>query len=246
MEQITDNRVMDMMPWIDIKPDGQPVIATHEIIPDKKYDIFVMEQKNGKWESTNVTNTPMVSDYQAVVKSDSKGNLHVFYLSRLESKNNKLFVFYTGRINGTWTPQTCLTFSKQGNAGESRPAVAIDSKDNIHVVVPDDNGRLIYLEKDSIGWKPFEFITVTTDSINWYPSIVCDKKDNLHVIYLAGNDPDYSIKYIEKTQWSWIKPELAVDYTWKCWHPNCKFICILLCQKFLIHILRSATLNIQN
>jgi N-acetylmuramoyl-L-alanine amidase len=230
MEPITNNTEMDMMPSIALDNQGKVLITCHEIIPTVKYDIFLFEQSgNNQWQKTNLTNTPMVSDYYSVVKCDSKNNIHVFYLSRLASRDNELYLYYTARINGTWSPTTCITEMKPWKAAESEPAIAIDSKDNIHVVFHDDDGKLLYLNKTESGWQPLVKIPTAKDKINWSPTIAVDNQDDIHIVYLGGEDANYSLKHIvfksairdpksEIERWS--EAEELVPASWQPWHPN--------------------------
>ncbi|MDI6782944.1 MAG: N-acetylmuramoyl-L-alanine amidase [bacterium] len=225
IESVTNNAEMDMMPSIALTNDGKVLITAHEIIPNRKYDIFLFEQNGANsWKKTNLTNTDLISDYYSVVKCDSKNNLHVFFISRLATRNNQLYLYYTARINGTWSPVTCLTATKPWNAPESEPAVAIDNKDNIHVVFHDDDGKLFYLEKTGIGWQPLVQIAPAKDKVNWSPTIAVDKNKVLHVVYLGGEDANYRLLYITKTQagsyYFWSEPELLVPAAWQPWHPN--------------------------
>lgn len=223
VEQITNNEVMDMLPAIEVSDSGRVFITCHEIIPNKKYDIFLFERDAAEpdWKKTNLTNTPLLSDYYTVVKCDSKENVHVFFMSRITARDNELYLHYTARINGAWQPVVWLTETKPWRAAESKPSVAIDSKDNIHVVFHDDDGKLLYLQKTNSGWQPIEKIPTAKDSINWSPAIVIDKNDNLHIIYLGGEDANYSLYYIYKpTNGPWSEPELIVPASWQPWHPH--------------------------
>ena len=218
-EQVTDNNVMDQFPWVAIGSNGAPVVVTNEIVPNKKFDIFQYENVNGKWFPANLTNTLLSSDYQPVIKIDSKGNQHVFFLSRIEQKNNKLYVFYMMRDNGTWSVPTSITLGKPYKSPESRPAVTIDSKDNLYVVLHDDDGKLSYLKKTNGQWSPIQTIPTASDAINWYPSLAIDGKDQVHLTYLGGEAPYYSIKYMTLDPAGWSKPETLVTPDWQPWHP---------------------------
>lgn len=225
MEPVTNNTEMDMMPSITLNNQGKVLITCHEIIPNVKYDIFLFEQTADKqWQKTNLTNTPMVSDYYSVVKCDSKNNIHVFYMSRLASRNNELYLYYTARINGTWSPATCLTETKPWKAAESKPAVVIDNKDNIHVVFHDDDGKLLYLNKTDSGWQPIIQILSAKDKINWSPTIAIDKNNVLHIVYLGGEDANYRLMHITRTEGFsypvWSDAEELVPVSWQPWHPN--------------------------
>ncbi|MFB3895086.1 MAG: N-acetylmuramoyl-L-alanine amidase [bacterium] len=225
MVQITNNTEMDMMPSITLDTQGKVLFTCHEIIPKVKYDIFLFESNNNyQWNKTNLTNTPMVSDYYSVVKCDSRNNMHVFYLSRLASRDEELYLHYIARINGTWTTATCLTQTKPWNAAESEPAVVIDKNDNLHVVFHDDEGKLLYLEKTASGWQPLVQIPTMKDTINWSPTIAIDKDNILHIVYLGGKDANYRLLHLMRTEGlsypGWSEPEEIVPASWQPWHPN--------------------------
>lgn len=219
VRQITVNDVQDQKPSIDIGKDGRPILACNEIVPNKKYDIFVFNDDDNIWRSVNITSTYLISDYQPVIKSDKSGDLHVFYLSRLANRNNKLYVFYSCFTQGAWSEPTCISLNKPSQAPESRPVVAVDSKNNLHVVFHDDDGKLWYLNKTGNQWNKPEEITAASDSINWYPSIAVDMWDRIHMVYLGGTQGDYSVKYMVRNSKGWENPVTAVSSQWKPWHP---------------------------
>ncbi|MCX7919633.1 MAG: N-acetylmuramoyl-L-alanine amidase [bacterium] len=225
IESVTDNTVMDMMPSITFDTSGNVLITCHEIIPNRKYDIFLFEQ-NGTtgWTKTNLTNTDLISDYYSVVQCDSNNTVHVFFLSRVSTRNNQLYLHYLSRSNGVWSAVTCLTETKPWNAPESKPAVVIDNRDTIHVVFHDDSGKLLYLKKTKHGWEPLVQIPTATDSINWSPTIAIDNDDILHIVYLGGVDAQYRLMHLTRTEGIrnpvWSKAEEIVPAYWQPWHPH--------------------------
>jgi N-acetylmuramoyl-L-alanine amidase len=221
MKAVTNNDVMDQFPSIDIMPGDIPVIACNEIIPGKKYDIMLFKSLPPNTVTENVTNTPLVSDYQPVVKCDSKGRIHVLYLSRIAERNNKLYIFHTFYKNGHWSTATCISLAKEGKAPESRPAASIDSHDVLHVVFHDDDGKLYYSQCSEGIWNTPRIISGSQFKINWAPSLWIDSKQKLHLIYLAGEQGAYNLVYRMYDLKTWSIPEVVVDYKSHPWHPTC-------------------------
>jgi len=221
MQAVTNNDVMDQFPSIDILPGDIPVITCNEIIPGKKYDIMLFKSMQPDMTIENVTNTPLVSDYQPIVKCDSKGRIHVLYLSRIAERNNKLYIFHTFYNNDHWSTAKCISSAKEGKEPESRPAAVIDSHDILHVVFHDDDGKIYYSQCSEGIWKTPQDISGSQFKINWAPSLWIDSKQKIYLIYLAGDQGAYNIVYRMCNQGTWSTPEVVVDFKSHPWHPAC-------------------------
>ncbi len=219
-QAITSNEVMDQFPSIAITKGDIPVVACNEIIPGKKYDIVLFQNLQSEWKMDNITQTPLVSDYQPIVKADSQGNIHVLFLSRLADRKNKLFIFHTFYKNGQWSESSCITLDKKGVSPESRPAAAIDNHDVLHMVFHDDDGKLYYSNCSDGKWSPKQDISNKEIPICWAPSITFDTKGKLHLIYLGGEQGNYTLIYQTYYQGLWSEPEIINKSISHPWRPS--------------------------
>lgn len=90
------------------------------------------------------------------------------------------------------------------------PAIAVDSQDNVHLVVRGYNpgawncNYSRYKKRTALGWGPTEQVS----SICWatQPAIAVDQNDNIHIAYGHSPGAYYNLMYRKRTPSSW-EPE---------------------------------------
>jgi len=162
----------------------------------------------GQWSpEIRVTYDPAL-DATPKIAVDSEGNLHIvwwssrnlfpydeeIYYTRLDSNGNKLIE--DKRITET-----------MGNS--TNPAIAIDSRDNVHLVWRDqpeiaDYARIYYARLDNEGnilVPPHQVVDAFGIWFNWlYPGVALDSRNNLHIVwdeyrYFEGPEGTYTLHY---------------------------------------------------
>lgn len=122
-----------------------------------------------------------------VIAVDSRGHIHVLWSNDVSGNLSNFELFYARSIDGgtTWTTKQ-LT---QNEGDSSSPALAIDSKDTLHVVYEDDTEypREIYYTKSANGGESWttQRLTQSKDH-NWYPDIAVANNGDLHVVCMRG------------------------------------------------------------
>lgn len=117
------------------------------------------------------------------VATDSNGWVHVVYANH-QTPNNE--VYYKKSTDGgeTWSAPTRITY----NAGYStRPEIAVDTSDNLHLVWEDDtygNAEILYKESTDGGSTWSAIYRLTWDSnFSGFPVIAADQMDYVHVVW---------------------------------------------------------------
>ena len=117
------------------------------------------------------------------VATDSNGYVHIVYANH-ETTNNE--VYYKKSTDGgeTWSAPTRITY----NSGySSRPEIAVDTSDNLHLVWEDStfgNAEIFYKESTDGGntWSPIYRLTWDSN-FSGYPVIDTDQFDYVHVVW---------------------------------------------------------------
>jgi hypothetical protein len=138
---------------------------------------------------------------QRAITRDSTGKLHCVY------NRDQIFYSYSLDNGETWTEELVSS----GSGTHYYPALAVDSKDNIHVVWFKNSGSevLQYRMRTKAGiWGTQEGIP-NTDVHQKCPSIAVDSEDNVHVVWMANEN---RIRYSVKTGSGWkAVPEEITD-----------------------------------
>jgi len=128
------------------------------------------------------------------ITADSSGNIHVVW-SDYAPGNPEIYYKKSTDAGANWTLAKRLTWT---SSTSSRPAIAVDSSDGLHLVWSDEtpgNGE-IYYEKSTDGgatWTPGKRIT-STSGHSFDPAIAVDSSGGLHVAwedYTPGNGEIY-------------------------------------------------------
>jgi hypothetical protein len=138
---------------------------------------------------------------------DSENNMYVVYNNETVEQ---VFVGKSTDLGETWTQYEVTTDSSSTGKWQQVPAIAIDSKDNLHVVWSGQtttnskyNIRYASSTTGGVSWSNFKMVTSGSASqiYNGYPSIAIDSNDKIHLSWF-GTNPTYTnrnIYYINRT-----------------------------------------------
>jgi hypothetical protein len=157
---------------------------------------------------------------QRLLVRSSDGTLHCVYV-RIDDVEETHQIFYANSTDGgvTWTEE--LVSDSELMAEQHYPSIAIDSKDNIHVVWHGfgwgDNfivANIQYRMRTADGWQTVEAITDKNVS-QYAPIISIDSNDNVHIVwggYGWGINTDFTnIQYRMRTADGWQTVEAVTD-----------------------------------
>ena len=180
------------------------------------YDIFykMFNTTTQSWTTTQVvsTDSTTTSDFPSLA-IDSQNNVHVVWedLTDTNAAGSDWDIFYKVYSATTQTWSNLKVVSTESTAGSYTPNIAIDSKDNVHVVWYDTtdyggsgvDGDIFYKMFDSNTKTWGTTIVVSTDSTSdsAKPKIAIDTQNNVHVVwedytdYAGSGGADYDIFY---------------------------------------------------
>jgi hypothetical protein len=189
-------------------------------------EIYYKRSTNGgvTWGSIKRLTWNSGGSYSPEIAADS-GQIHVAWEDNTPGNYE---IYYKRSANGgeTWGSIKRLTWN---TGGSYRPAIAIDSSDNIHMVWKDSTpGNFeIYYKRSTDGgvnWGDIRRLTWTMASIR--PAITIDSSDNIHTVWYESSPGNDEIYYKRSTNggvtWDSTKrltwnagdsyaPEIAVD-----------------------------------
>jgi len=104
-------------------------------------------------------------------------------------------IYYATKTDTGWAEPINLT---EGLGSTSPAAIAIDSQDNVHVVMAAYNSSggdwdLFHCQHNGFEWLPMD--TIITSNSSGVPEIAIDSNDNLHLAWLADPYPLTEIYY---------------------------------------------------
>lgn len=218
IESVTDDTQFQLMPSIAIDSENHPAIAYQAIVPPK-YDILVSTKTGRTWKTENITNTNEISDYHPNIASGPQGELYVGFQGRLPDRRLLLFFHLAGQKNGKWLPPECPTATKESNAQDNEPDVAVDLYGKVHITFHDDAGNVFYISKDGDTWSEMEKVPAI-DPINWDPSITTTSDGRVHIVFVSTELPDRRLVYISRSDKGWTEPKIIADFNWKTENPR--------------------------
>jgi BNR repeat-like domain len=181
---------------IAVGSSGSLHVVWYDFIPGN-FEVFYKKSTDGgaTWSSSHRITSTSGSSCNAAIAVDSSGNPHVVWA---DDTSGDYEIYYKKSPDGgaTWTASQRLTW----NSGWStNPAIAVDSSDRLHVVWHDDSsGNLeIYYRRSMNGGETW----ATRQRLSWnsgksyYPVIVVDSSDNLHVTWHDNTPANYEIYY---------------------------------------------------
>jgi len=151
----------------------------------------------------------------------SNGSLWAAYLKTIEGIPN-IFLAQFSDQDKTWLEQAIT----ESEYNQQNPSIAIDSKDNIHIVWQgrfqgNNSWQIRYRKYDSAQgeWQDIENLT-SEEFDQQNPSIAIDSQDNIHIVW-SGKIPGYTysqIRYQKYTD-SWQTIEKLSDQEY-CFIPT--------------------------
>jgi hypothetical protein len=174
--------------------------------------------------STDSTLTS-VNPYLAI---DSKDNVHVVWRDWTDylGAGTDFDIFYTFWNATSLRWSTTEVVSTESIEGSHYPSLAIDSKDNVHVVWYDSSDYLScgtdydifykFWNTTSQSWSTTEVVSSGIPGNSQYPNLAIDSMDNVHVVWYdytdylgSGTDPDIFYKFWNTTSLSWSITEVV-------------------------------------
>jgi hypothetical protein len=171
------------------------------------------------WQTQEAITDKNVSQYAPIITIDSKDNIHIVWGGFGWGVNSDFTnIQYRMKTANGWQTQEAIT---DKDDSQRYPSMAIDSKDNVHVVwsvwgwgVNTDDRNIQYRMKTANGWQTQEELT-DKNSDQFYPCIAIDSKDNVHMVWNGwgwGINIDFSnIQYRMKTSNGWQTQEELTD-----------------------------------
>ena len=198
------------------------------------YQIRVMNYTTADgWSTiTNITRDTADYQYYPAIAFDSKDQLHIVWHGQ-DARDNPIYYNIRHAIIYPWgTIGVVKYLTNVSNENQYRPAIAVDSDDNVHVVwygqhAGSSTYNQIRYKKYSTasGWSINYNLTAESKS-QQYPNIAIDTEDQLHVTWSAypPDDNYYEIRYVNFTDGSWsriynvtdendyeVYPSIAID-----------------------------------
>jgi parallel beta-helix repeat protein len=193
------------------------------------------------WTEEQITDAPHNHGLPSIA-IDSNDDIHVVWSHCQEPSywGKTCTIQYRVKKATTWQPIEDVITSYG-----STPSIAIDSEDNIHLVLSGFWGGAYncndvkYMKRTSSGWSSPEKVSTQCWACN--PAIAVDNDDNIHVVYRNSPLPSPSggIRYREKTASGWgsevviepndsdaTTPSIAIDsnnyvhIVWQWKNPN--------------------------
>lgn len=143
----------------------------------------------GTWTSEQI---PTVSAaWGPSIALDSAGDIHISFTRDTARKT-----YYIKKTAGVWGAVELVHYSGTYHYGS---AIAIDSGDNVHVLMECGGYGIRYRKKTGAGWQAVEDVTPQSSVYDW-PSVGIDSADNVHVFYrISGTGVGYRVR---TTSWS--------------------------------------------
>lgn len=176
--------------------------------------IYYAESNNGgeTWTEEQITNAPRRHGFPSIA-IDSKDNIHVAWEYREGSpggSSETCAIQYRVKTT-TWQPIEDVI------RNQSYPSIAIDSEDNVHLVVGGYWGGAYnahyvkYVKRGPSGWGSPE--TVSSNGWANAPAIAIDQNNNVHVVYT--HSPKYGsysgLRYRERIPSGWQSEEIIQE-----------------------------------
>ncbi len=180
------------------------------------YDIHY-RKKTSTWQSVELITDGSNAQFNSNIAIDSDDNIHLVWNGRgYDDYTAQNQILYRKRTT-TWGTLVQLT---NIDASQTRPSIAIDSDDNIHVVwrgagwgTYTARVSILYREYDG-SWQDTEILHNVDYGFNANPSVAIDKDDNLYVVWDGrglGSNPNTGNIYLRKRTDSWQNIVLITD-----------------------------------
>lgn len=196
-EQITDDNNDDKRVRVGVLSNDDVVLTFPRHIPagsagDK--DIAVATFNGSSWVIDEVTSNTK-GDHRPVIAIDSNDRIHLAYAGYVGSGKGSptqadWHLFYTNNISGDWSTRLDLTNLLSLPNKTDWPGIAIDSNDNVHIIVAagDSTGgedREVYHVTNETGFWASQLLSDHVDPCEW-ACIAIGKDDTIHAAYQVG------------------------------------------------------------
>ena len=180
---VVDSLLNLSIPCIEVGSNRFQVILSSYANPADQAGLYWQLQSitpitsSSSWHISTIDDT--VSTWNISMALDSKDHIHIVYndLTSTQTWDNDLK--YTTNISGSFRQETMRTAI--GPISESRPGIAVDSADQLHVIYLDSHtNELKYAFKASNNW---EFSTITSLGTGQGKGIAIDSHGAPHISY---------------------------------------------------------------
>ena len=138
---------------------------------------------------------------------ESNGKLWCIYRRQDGSDDYQIYVSYSIDSGENWTEEQVTTY--ESPAGAWKPALAIDSSDNLHATWsnhPSAQGTLQYCKRTKgVGWGDTESIGTGSEEES---AIAVDANDDVHVVW---SDSDIKYRFKDTSEGTWADTETVFD-----------------------------------
>ena len=200
------------------------------------YQIFYSRYNGLSWtEKINISEVPNYDQFTPAIAIDSQDNLHVVWTGGDSTFGEYSQIKYSSYDKATNVWSTPINISKIANYQQLCPSIAVDSKDNVHIVwsgkdhIREFADQIKYIRKTPTGWTQWINIPQPVFYSQLCPSIAIDSEDNLHVVWYGSDSTywsTYQVKYasynakmdkwgqwmnINPIPYSQYNPSIAID-----------------------------------
>jgi hypothetical protein len=197
-------------PAIAVDSDDSIHLVWEDSTPGN-YEIYYKQSEDGGTTWSPVKRLTWTSGWSSspAITSDSGGTIHIIWYD--DTPGNREVYYKKSTNNGsTWSAAKRITWT---SAETSRPAIAVDSNNNIHVAWHDftpGNAEIYYRRSTDGGtsWSTVQRLTWTAD-YSEDPAIAIDSTDVIHVAWrdnTPGNEEIY-IKSSTNSGKTWSIPK---------------------------------------
>ena len=184
-----------------------------------KNNIEYRMRTSSGWQTQEAVTDKTDSQVHPSIAVDSQDNVHVvWYGTRWGTNPLTANIEYRMRTSSGWQPPESVTDIA---AIQKLLSIAIDSKDNVHVVwhglgwgTNTGFNNIEYRMRTSSGWQPQEAVTDKNRN-QFSPSVAVDSEDNVHVVWYGlgwgTNTGNYNIEYRMRTSSGWQAQEAVTD-----------------------------------
>jgi len=220
---ISQTPSISFVPKIVIDEDNQIYIFWSEFVSDAEAYILWRKNEDGVWSYID-TLSNYADGTAGIVRAvtDTSGRIHVVWDQFIGSR------FYTNTFYRCYDGETWLSPIRLNTLpGAMNPDIAIDSKQQLHVVwqqaTIDSSGTkniaihdIFYRKFDGGNWSEITNITNLPSGASCYPQIAVDERGYLYVVWeergitgLLG--PDYSCWFSFSDGEDWSQPQIFED-----------------------------------
>lgn len=153
------------------------------------------------------------------IKVDANNKAHVVYAHKNGSSDNKINIYYTTNLSGTWSTPVRIS-SDAFNSDAFTPEIALDAAGKAYVVYQhqsstDSKRSIYYVTNTSGSWSAPARLSnnAFNNDAGLNPAIAADVTGKAHVVFRhkATTDNKFNIYYTTNTSGSWSAPVKISD-----------------------------------